>query len=341
MAWLRSSAAPTRVRALAKAAMIAAGFHFVSLSTPAVAWAQSAGSPQPVPYGTPSVPYGQAATPPAAAHAAAGGDVIYLKNGGLLRGTIIDAIPNSQARIQLATGEIATVPWQEINRIEQAAGKPASPAPAAATPKPAGATSKVWVHIDGGSDDVRLQQDQSGDDDWITVCSAPCDKELPTAFYYRIVGDGIKASGEFTLHAQPGEHETVEAHGASKTWFIIGIIAIPVGLIAAYVGFAVGIVGTLLSTANNISGTSSTNSDAAAGLGWTILALGLGAAVGGLVLVIVNAKTGTTQHLGTASATTGLLLGDAWKRVPTWREPSAEQRALPPILGIPLVAGTF
>ena len=317
--------------------MLAAGLHFVALSMPSIAWAQTA--PQPVPYGTPSVPYGQAAPQSAPAQGAAGADVIYLKNGGLLRGTIIDAIPNSQARIQLATGEIATVPWQEINRIEQAAGK-ASTAASAATTKAPAAASSVWVHIEG-ADDVRLQQDRTGDDDWMTVCSAPCDKELPTAFYYRVVGDGIKASSEFTLHAQPGEHESIEVHGASKAWFIIGIVAIPIGLVVAYIGLFVGFIGTAASTINSVNGASTTNSDNAAGVGWTMLALGLGAAVGGLVLAIVNAKTGTTQRLGNPSPTTGLLLSDAWKRVPTWRDPSAEQRALPPVLAAPIFAGTF
>lgn len=89
------------------------------MTTPGLAWAQARQAPQPVPYPTlpAPVPYGQPAPGPAplpsARGPAVGQDVIYMKNGGILRGTIIDAIPNSQARIQLATGEIATVPWRE------------------------------------------------------------------------------------------------------------------------------------------------------------------------------------------------------------------------------------
>src|SRR5258708_5814996 len=105
-------------------------------SYPSLAFAQGQ-PPQPVPYNPapPAVPYNQPAAAPSSGAAtspttrpplaAVGGDVIYMKNGGMLRGTIVDAIPNSQARIQLATGEIATVPWSEIARIEHGATPPA------------------------------------------------------------------------------------------------------------------------------------------------------------------------------------------------------------------------
>ncbi len=91
---------------------------------------------KPVPYGASQpVPYGASAPPPAPV---VGRDVIYLKNGGLLRGTLIDVIPNSHARMQLETGEIATVQWSEINRIDHAGAtqvEPPAPTPQAAPPR--------------------------------------------------------------------------------------------------------------------------------------------------------------------------------------------------------------
>jgi hypothetical protein len=330
------------MRALSTAVMLTSGLHFVLITAPSVALAQSAPSaPQPVPYANSPVPYGQPRPAPSAASAratAGGGDVIYLKNGGLLRGTLIDAIPNAQARIQLATGEIATVPWQEIDRIEQSTVKPATAAavlPAAALP-PA-SPSNVWVHLDA-SDDVRLQQDRTNDDDWVTVCSAPCDIQLPTAYYYRVAGGGLKASGEFTLHAQPGERETLDVHGASKGWFVLGVVAIPVGLLVGYIGLIVGAFGTLVSTASSASGQPSSAANNAAGVGWTMFGIGLVAAAGGLILVIANWKTSVSQDIG---ARTGLLLPDSWKRLPTWREATPEQKALPQVMGIPIVSGQF
>ena len=83
--------------------------QLATVTAPSVAWAQA----QPVPYPPlpPPVPYGEPAPPPGATvqrAPAVGQDVIYMKNGGLLRGTIIAAIPDAQARIQLATGDWLT-----------------------------------------------------------------------------------------------------------------------------------------------------------------------------------------------------------------------------------------
>src|SRR5271170_296199 len=110
-------------RGWSRALAVLVAAQMAAVTTPSVAWAQG---PQPVPYPTapPPVLYGQPApapTPSASAPrpgAPVGQDVIYMKNGGILRGTIIDAIPDAQARIQLATGEIATVPWPAIDRID-------------------------------------------------------------------------------------------------------------------------------------------------------------------------------------------------------------------------------
>jgi hypothetical protein len=327
-----------------KAVMLTTAVHFAALAAPSPAFAQGSAPAQPVPYGNPAspVPYGHASPPATPTPAAvtggravgAGGDVIYLKSGGILRGTIVDAIPDAQARIQLATGEIATVPWPEIQRIEhatQAPAAPSAPAPAKTAPE----QPMVWVHIDG-PEDVRLQQDTTGNDDYVTVCSAPCDKQMPAGYPYRVVGSGLKASGDFTLHAQDGEHDALEIHGASKAWFVIGAIAIPLGLVVGYIGLLVGAIGSLASTTDPATG--NTTADHVAGVGWTMFGLGAAAAIGGLVLVVTNWKTGVSQQVGTH---TGLLLPDGWARLPTWRDATPEQRALPAMLGIPLVNGRF
>jgi hypothetical protein len=267
-----------------------------------------------------------------------------MKNGGILRGTIIDAIPNAQARIQLATGEIATVPWPEINRIEHGADspKPGAPAPAPAPAKTATPSTMVWVHIEG-TEDARLQQDTTGNDDWRTVCTAPCDKQLPTAYWYRIVGNGIKTSKEFSLEAPTGGHETITVNGANKTWFIIGVIAMPVGGIVAYIGLLVGLVGSIGSTTSTAVGDTQSKqiSDSTAATGWTMLGIGAAAAVGGLILTIANWRTGVSQDV--AGQQTGSLQSDAWRRVPspTWKDASPEQKALPPAVAFPVWSGRF
>src|ERR1019366_4215298 len=136
--------------------------------------------------------------------ASPGGDVIELKTGGLLRGTLIDAIPNGHARIQLVTGEVATVPGQGIARIDRGTGA----APSGGAAPRAAADATVYVHIEG-SDPAQLQRDNGDHRHWDTVCSAPCDQQVSLKETYRISGAGIRNSGPFTLSVQGGQREVL------------------------------------------------------------------------------------------------------------------------------------
>jgi hypothetical protein len=117
-----------------RAAFLTIGLHFLAtLAFPTLARAQQ---PAPAPQ----------------AHGV-GSDVIYTKSGGMMRGTLIEVAAGAQATIQLGTGEIVTVPWAEILRIEQGTQAPA-PAPAPAptpTAAPSPPDTMVLVHIDAPS----------------------------------------------------------------------------------------------------------------------------------------------------------------------------------------------
>jgi hypothetical protein len=335
-----------RAGSVGRAALLAAGLNLVALTTPGVAFADG-GAP------------GSPRTAPAAADGAPH-DAIYLKNGGILRGTIVDAIPNDHARIELVTHEIATVAWGDIARIERGDGGsiptgPTPPGPAAppatgdrgdaSSTATAPSKSLVWVHIEG-SDDATLEQDTTGNDDWAAVCTAPCDRQVSTAYWYRIAGGGIKASSQFTLRGPIGAHETLTVSPASKGWFIAGIVAVPVGGLVAYVGLIVGLAGSLGQAASQSNGSNGSTgntqasnvSGGVAAVGWTMLAVGGIAAIGGLVLAISNWKTSVQQDAGAQTA----ALNEAWRLpAPTWREASPEQRATPPAPALPVFTGTF
>ena len=308
------------MRILPKSALLLASVHALVIAAPA---------------------YAQAPAPQPAPAPAVGSDVIHLKGGGILRGTLIDAIPHMQARIQLATGEIATVPWDQIDQIEHASTPGPGPAPGPSTapttpaPKPPAPSATVFVHIEG-SDDVQLLQDKSGDGDWATVCYAPCDKPLPTGPMYRIDGSGIKQSSSFHLAATDnGQHESIAVHGASTAWFIIGCIAVPIGGIAGYFGLVLGLTGSLLSSADSSGATGGV-----AAAGWTTFAIGAAAVVGGVLLVVTNMKTTVSQDVAGGPAA-AILHADAYKRLPSWSETTPIDRAMPPVVGIPLVHATF
>ena len=328
--------------------LVLAAVHLATVTAPSVAWAQA----QPVPYPTlpPPVPYGEPAPPPGAAvqrAPAVGLDTIYMKNGGILRGTIIDAIPDAQARIQLATGEIATVPWQAIDRIEHGStgpGRPAPPGPVPAPPTPAppgprvyAPSAMVWVHVEGGEGSL-LETDRASDGTWETACRAPCDIQVPTSADYRIGGSSRRQSGMFHLRGQQGDHVTVTVSGGSKAWLITGIVITPVGGLVTLIGLVMGLAGSVSAEASE-SGCIGTTCTQASGstnpglatAGWITALVGVAVGVGGIVLIVNNAKTGVAVDVTGAQA--ARVQGDAWAHVPSWRETGSAEKAIPPVFG--------
>lgn len=315
--------------------VFAAGLSLAAISAPALAWGQVA--PQPVPYPTapPPVPYGQPAPPPAppppGVAANAGQDVIFLKNGGVLRGSIIDAIPDAQARIQLATGEVATVAWPAIARIEYGKAAAPRPPPPVTVPGPDGLPTTatgptVLVHVEGAEDgEVQIEH---GDGEWVTVCTGHCERALPAGRRYRVAGGGMRASRPFQLEGGAGSRINVTVSPASTAWFVTGIVLIPVGGLTMLVGGLVGLVGDAV-------GDSSASSS-----GGIAFLVGVAGLVGGIVLVVSNGRSSVTQEVSAAQARL-LLQGDAWKRVPAWRDRAAEGPVLPRAIGMPVWTGSF
>ena len=270
----------------------------------------------------------------AGAPAGPGPDVIYLADGRVLRGTVVEVLPGESVRLRLATGEIAALPRAAIMRFEHVAPAP-EPAPPYPGPLPldaqGGATS--WVHIEGSEAAIlqfaRRGADPNTDESWIAVCSAPCNQPLPTAGTYRFVGPGLKASRPFTLTARSGEYETLRVHGASKGLFIGGIVTLAAGPpIAIFVSLSVVL-------ANDLDG-----SGAITGSGRTVAAVSLGAAAAlavlGVGLIVSNLSTDASQNPFSPRPPAP----NDGARLPTWRETPVEA-ALPPTVGLPLYGARF
>src|SRR6185312_6712672 len=98
--------------------------------------------------------------------------------------------------------------------------------------------ARVWVHVDG-PEDVRIQEDPTGDNDWTTVCTGPCDKALPVGLQYRFVGASLRASDPFELSGEDGARLQLEVDGALKSTHTAGLILTGGGVIVAYVGVVI------------------------------------------------------------------------------------------------------
>jgi hypothetical protein len=235
-------------------------------------------------------------------------------------------------------------------RAAFAQAKPETTDTPVATIPPASTTagSPVWVHIQG-SEVATLEQDTAGDRrHWLTVCSAPCDQAVPLGFGYRISGDGIRNSRVFSLHARGGDRETLEVDEGSKSGFVLGIVAASVGAFVMFVGLFVVLVN---SVTDSLAG-GGTSDGSGLELGWALSGIGLAGVVGGAVAIATNARTGVTQG-GAASSPAAWLpsskaargssgfkgvLGDAFENA---GRRAGMDRALPPMVGVPLFGTSF
>jgi len=296
-----------------RAALLTACLHLAVLTSPALARAQTAPAP--------------------AAHTV-GSDIIYTKSGGMMRGTLIEVATGAQATIQLGTGEIVTVPWSEIQRIEQGAPTPPPPPTQPPTPSPTPTPSPspsppdtmVVVHIDSPSP-VELQVTHGEKNDWQTVCTAPCDQPFPAHGNYRIAGDGARPSHSFTLSAMHGRADLV-VNPSSSGWFVGGIVLLSVGGAVMLVGAFIGLIAEITSTVDK-SGTSANIEST----GWTMAGVGAIGLVAGIVAMASNAHSGVELHDAGAAP--------APQHVATWRESPAFEMAVPPALAVPILSGSF
>lgn len=289
-----------------RAAILTAGIHLATFACPALARAQQ--------------------TTPAPQRHSIGSDIIYTKGGGMMRGTLIEVAAGAQATIQLATGEIVTVPWAEILRIEQGAPAP----PPTPTPTPTAAPSPpdtmVLVHIDSPSP-VEMQVTHGQKNDWQTVCASPCDQEFPSHGTYRIAGAGVRPSSSFTLSAMHGR-ASLAVSPSSSGWFVGGIVLTAVGGAVTLIGAFIGLIAEITSTVDKSGVSTSIEST-----GWTMAGVGAIGLVAGIVALVSNAHSGVEmQGEGTAPSP---------QHAATWRDAPAFEAAVPPALAVPILTGSF
>jgi hypothetical protein len=190
--------------------------------------------------------------------------------------------------------------------------------------------SFLLVHVDAPQG-VLVQQDVTNNNDWQTVCAAPCDQLLQKGFPYRVTGDGIRRSDAFMLQASPGASERLVVRGASKTGFVLGVVGLVVG----------GTVGGLAALYCLIGLTPGFPGYSGDGDAILLAATGIGALVfiGGALLYYGNKRTKVDQDLG-AKAAAGVLLPGSWT-TPVWSTAAAERKILPGAVGIPIFSGRF
>lgn len=170
-------------------------------AAPAPAQAPAAPAPEPVPSPASSV-----ATPakPAAEH------IVRTKDGGMLRGDLIEDVPGSHVLIRIATGEVRRVEYPAIASIEPVRASPSTAGPSAPLPAPAApaperpAVEGTPVDVSFQPSDSRAKLDQYVPNvGYVTVCDGACNVTLGSRGTYRVSGRGVWDSNDFRL--PPGQ----------------------------------------------------------------------------------------------------------------------------------------
>src|SRR5687767_325635 len=87
---------------------------------------------------TPVQEVGPSAPASAQPEAAAGDDLVVLQNGGMVRGKLLEVVPQTSVTIvSAATGQTRTIPWSEVAEVRRAGVTEVSAPPAAPAPEPA------------------------------------------------------------------------------------------------------------------------------------------------------------------------------------------------------------
>jgi hypothetical protein len=262
---------------------------------------------------------------------APGADVIVLKSGGMFRGTLVDVVPNDHARIRLETGEIASVPWGEIDHIDASTQGPAAPPARPVVAAPAPAEGRVYVHMTG-AEDATLEHGNGRT--WATVCQSPCDRWVALEGGYRVGGPGIRSSAMFSLSATDGGRVDLDVDASSKSAFVGGIVATSLGYGAVPIGLLLMLVGAIANSVDcgfdaNTNGSSGGCSGSSGGglvLAGGITAL-VGAVVGtiGVVDLVSNAHSHVAQTASDRSSSPPVSV-----RIPAWSDTASAARALAP-----------
>jgi hypothetical protein len=260
-----------------------------------------------------------------------GADEVLLKNGGVLRGTVVSLDPGNEVSILVAgSGKPRVVPWGEVANVERgkfapggAAPPPAAPGyptPAPIAPQDAAASPDspgvVRLHIEATEPGVKLVEEVSATYGMVggygfalqelrEVCAAPCDQVIDgrrgQSFFF--AGDDIPASDSFTLASYRGDLQaSVDAGSvglAAGGWTLI--LTGGTAMLLSPVFFLIGALET--TDYDYTTGESTSEPMASWGIpvGGVMLGVGTGMLVGGIVMA---AMSGTDFELGEGGGST-------------------------------------
>lgn len=210
--------------------------------------------------------------------------------------------------------------------------------PARADDVPAPLPAPQWTaHVVLNADcTVALQSHAEGESHWTTVCTAPCDRELPLDADYRVAGEHLRTSGTLRLAALRGERLTLEVHPVSQRKHTTGAVLLGTGIVLFVIGDAMSDVYLALEASQYVD--KQPPPRLAHELIWpgiAIAAVGLVSfATGGVLFLQTRVPTSVSQTSVPVEPTPVPPVRELEvARLPVW--------VLPRVVGMPVFSGSF
>jgi len=239
--------------------------------------------------------------PRANAVPAAAPDVVKLKNGGLVRGTISELVPGQAVSIITALGDVRRYPMSEVEYAGPATGITQSSASAGGSKKVAleaegkeitfhrrtssAVSSGAAVAVSAGSGlGVGVAPYRSSAATFMPLCLAPCAMGIAPGTYYLALSkeDGEPVADNHPLVVDESTTKIVGDYESRAGFRIAGFIVGGLGFIGA-VGTTVGVLAHDLPSCDGASGCQISGKP---------LAIGLGISVGTMIIgYILSAQT--------------------------------------------------
>jgi hypothetical protein len=177
---------------------------------------------------------------------------------------------------------------QEVPASREPATAPRDTEPAADSPAKREPRIRARARFDVDHADATLESRIDGErDDWLTLCTGPCDVEADPEHQYRVAGPGIRASRPFQLPRDRANVTITPEIGTTGRQTAGGVLAIGGGSLAL-VGLPTLLAGLLLRGVSADSTTTESEAQDVRETGTTVAVVGGVMLVGGLVAGVVG-----------------------------------------------------
>jgi hypothetical protein len=270
------------------------------------------------------------AAPGVARAQGAGDDEVSLKNGGMVRGTVVAVEPDREVTVLVpGGGEPRHIPWAQVDKVTRgkyaAQAAPVAPPPMPLAPPPGPpvvgpAPGRPRLHVVSDSPEVQVQEITSqtmgavwtgSGSAWATlttfrpVCNVPCDQPIDERPSYFFNGPGIPASTPFQIAGRgPEVHMDVKAGSTGLRGGGIAVMSLGGAGIAA--GAAMVAIGSITTPSFDSTTFQEIPGQPNHGLitgGGVAIGVGVAALAGGIVMIILGRTTysfvGPGQQAGT------------------------------------------